>query len=114
MNGGVSYFIIIQARIVLFGDYVPKDSIPDHITTNVFEFDESRSEHELRDKYFNDSKLKRLKGGDTLSIFVIDKDIYYNNSWKIIRDSNLINKRYLLNNDSDFNIYYYGVSKAGI
>ena len=95
-------------EIVLFGDFVPTDSVPEQITTYIFEIDESRTENELRDKRFNDSKFKRVKSGDTLSIFVIDKEIYQNNDWEVIRNSNLISARFLITKDSDVHIYYYG------
>ncbi|MBO4602064.1 MAG: hypothetical protein J5651_02755 [Salinivirgaceae bacterium] len=105
---GFLFYNYSNKEIVLFGDYVSKDSIPDQITTYVFEFDKSRDEHELRDYRFNDSKSKKLDRGDTLSIFIIDKEVYYGNSWEIIRDSNLISKRFFLNKGSDNKIYYYG------
>lgn len=33
---GFIFYNYSGKEIVLFGDYVPKDSIPDHITTNIF------------------------------------------------------------------------------
>ena len=95
-------------EIVVFGDFVPTDSVPEQISTYVYEFNDSRYEHELHDISFNDSKFKRVKSGDTLSIFVIDKEIYQNNDWEVIRNSNLISARFLITKDSDVKIYYYG------
>jgi len=103
-----TFYNYSNKEIVLFGDYVPKDSIPDKITTHVFEFDASKSEHELRDKRFNDTKFRKIKSGDTLSIFIIDKEIYQNNDWEVIRDGNLISDRLFITKESDVNIYYYG------
>ena len=95
-------------EIVLFGDYIPTDSVPDRITNYVYEFDDSKDEHELRDKNFNDKKFKKIEAGDTLSIFIIDKEVYKNNNWQTIRDSNLINERLLIHKDSPRELYYYG------
>jgi len=48
----------------------------------------------LDSRLLGDPDFKRINRGDTLSIFVIDKDVLGTTSWSEICEKNLIKKRY--------------------
>lgn len=54
---------------------------------------------------FNDEKLKRLKRGDVLTVFILDKNIVDGNSWDSIRINNMVLRRLEYNKDMKW-IYY--------
>jgi hypothetical protein len=56
--------------------------------------------------YIKDPKFKRLERGETLTIFFIDKDVVDKNEWTVIRESNMVLKRYEFNTDDKGDIYY--------
>jgi len=48
----------------------------------------------IKCRHFNDPGFKRIKNGDTLSFFVLDKGAILENTWSEIHEKGLIKKRY--------------------
>jgi|GEM_PF-3575299 len=67
---------------------------------------------DISDSYVNDRKFKKLKSGDTLSVFVFNKDTLSKYDWQTIQKGNKYETLLKYSNDDlnkiDFIIYYYG------
>ena len=57
----------------------------------------SGQQREFYDTEVNDKKFKRLKSGERITLFILDKDIVETHKWEYIRENDMTLKRYEFN-----------------
>ena len=58
------------------------------------------------DYYVNDLKFKRLKKGDILTLFILDKNVVDNNVWDSVRINDMILRRFNFDKEKGYDVYY--------
>lgn len=94
-NWGVTVYNRSLSNIVVCGSYILPDTLlpKSNFSTIVVE---KNKRGVLEDHMLNDKDMKRFEK-QKLSVFVIDEEIYKNESWDTIRKYNKVLKRYELN-----------------
>ncbi|MDR0507685.1 MAG: hypothetical protein LBH32_12850 [Dysgonamonadaceae bacterium] len=96
-----------NSNIYVYAAYILPDTLLPTERPNLIEIAANQKHSSsISDNYVNDIRFKRLEKGDTLTIFILDKNVIDNNLWNTVRANNMILKRFNFNRSKGYEIYY--------